>query len=96
MAGALNGDYQRDQLSRIEHHVAGMESTIVTAVRDLSSSVDQLGNKIDSLTNQLGEWRLMQQSYLPIKLVMILLSIVVFAFAGGAAFQAFKLHFGVP
>lgn len=96
MGGPANGEYQRDQLARIEDHVAGLEGTIVSAVRNLSSSVDSLGSKIDILTQQLGEWRMMQQSYLPLKLVLILLSIVVFAFAGGAAFQAAKLHFGVP
>lgn len=95
MSGYHNGEY-REQLSRIEAHVSGLETTIVGAVRDLSSAIDRLGNKVETLTSQLSEWRQMQQSFLPLKLVLILLSIVVFAFAGGAAFQTLKLHLNLP
>lgn len=92
MSAHFNGEY-KEQLHRIETHVAGLENTIVQAVRELSHSIDRLGSKVETLTVQLSEWRAVQQTFLPMRLVMILLSIVVFSFAGGAAFQALKITF---
>lgn len=87
-----NGHY-KEQLGRIEHRLENLDMTLTEAVAGLTQAIGGLSHEVKTLGTSVETWRQFQTSMIPLRLVLIILAIVMFAFAGGAIFQAVKLHF---
>ena len=89
-------DKLSDAVDNLNVRIIDEDKSVSGAITRLAHSMDQITNKIETLTTQLEINMSWQEKAVPMRLVYMIIFTVILAFAGGAGLTYIKMLLHIP